>query len=74
MRSAEDPTSVPSQPSPARRISQIVFVGFGGIALFFLLAEHRAHFVPYLPFLLVAACPMLHFFHHRGRNGHGRSP
>lgn len=42
---------------------------------FYLLTEHRAHLVmglPYLPFLLLAACPLLHVFghgRHRGRGG-----
>jgi hypothetical protein len=26
--------------------------------------------VPFLPFLLLAACPLMHLFHHRG-HGHG---
>jgi len=54
-------------------VSRWVFIGFALIAGYFLITEHRAHlvgFVPYLPFLLVAACPLLHFFHHSG-HGHG---
>ena len=56
-----------------RRLSRWVFFGFVLIAGYFLITEHRAHlvgFVPFLPFLLLAACPLLHFFHHRG-HGHG---
>jgi hypothetical protein len=59
-----------------RRVSQWVFIGFVLIAAYFLITEHRAHlvaFVPYLPFLLVAACPLLHFFHHRGHGDGGAS-
>jgi hypothetical protein len=31
----------------------------------YLLTQHPAHSLPYLPYLLLAACPLLHFFHHR---------
>jgi len=46
-----------------------VFWGFALIAGFFLITEHRAHVFQYLPFLLLAACPLMHFFH--GHGGHG---
>ena len=42
---------------------------FLAIAAFFLWTEHRAHVLGVLPWLLVAACPLLHLFMHRG--GHG---
>jgi hypothetical protein len=49
-----------------------VFWGFILIVAYFLITEHRAHVVQYLPFLLLAACPLLHFFHgHGGHGGHG---
>ena len=41
------------------------------ILLFFLLAEHRAHFFGALPYLLLISCPLLHLFMHRGHGGHG---
>jgi hypothetical protein len=47
-----------------------VFWGFLLIAGFFLVAEHRAHAYPYLPFVLLLACPLLHLFH--GHGGHGK--
>jgi hypothetical protein len=43
---------------------------FAAIALFFLLTEHRAHTLGALPYLLLAASPLLHIFMHRG-HGHG---
>jgi len=46
-----------------------VFWGFIAIAAFFLVAEHRAHVVQYLPFLLLAACPLMHLFHRHGDHG-----
>ena len=48
----------------------MVLLAFLAIAGFFLLAEHRAHLFGVLPFLLLAACPLLHFFMHRGHGGH----
>jgi len=43
-----------------------VLLGFLAIAGFFLFTEHQAHFFGTLPYLLLLACPLLHFFHHRG--------
>ena len=56
-----------------RILSRWIFIGFLLIAGYFLITEHRAHLValtPYLPFLLVLACPLLHLLHH---GGHGHS-
>jgi len=47
-----------------------VFAGFAVVALFFLVSEHRAHLYSWLPFLLLAACPLMHLFH-RGHGSHG---
>lgn len=49
------------------RRSQWVLAGFLLIAAFFLWTEHRAHLLGILPYLLLAACPLMHLFHH----GHG---
>ncbi len=46
-------------------------VGFLVIAGFFLFTEHRAHLLGALPFVLVALCPLLHFFGHRGHGKQG---
>lgn len=49
-----------------------IFWAFVAIAGFFLIAEHRAHVIEWLPFLLLLACPLLHLFHgHGGHAGHG---
>ena len=55
---------------PWARRAKIALIGFSLIGGFFLIAEHRAHVLPYLPFLLLAACPLMHMFMH-GRHGHG---
>jgi len=39
---------------------------------FFLLTEHRAHLLGWLPFLLILACPLMHVFMHHGHR-HGGS-
>lgn len=46
----------------------MVFCAFAAIAVFFLLAEHRAHLgyiAPYLSLVLVGICLVLHLFMHR---------
>ena len=43
------------------------------IAAVFLVTEHRAHlagWIPYWPYLLLLACPLMHLFMHGG-HGHG---
>ncbi len=57
---------------PTKRWPRInwALIGFLAIAAFFLLTEHRAHLLGVLPFLLLALCPLLHFFVHGGHD-HG---
>jgi hypothetical protein len=61
-------SSAPWHDTAVRRSKQ-VFVMFAIIVGFFLVAEHRAQLSPYLPGLLLLACPLLHIFMHRG-HGH----
>ena len=42
--------------------SRWALIGFLAVAAFFLFSEHRAHFLGILPYLLVLACPLMHFF------------
>ena len=44
---------------------------FGAVATYFLLSEHRAHFIGALPFLLLLSCPLMHIFMHHGHGGKG---
>jgi Protein of unknown function (DUF2933) len=44
---------------------------FALIGAFFLIAEHRAHVLPWLPWLLLAACPLMHVFMHHGHRDRG---
>jgi hypothetical protein len=48
-----------------------VLLAFLGIAAFFMLTEHRAHVWGVTPYLLLLACPLLHFFMHGRHGGHG---
>jgi Protein of unknown function (DUF2933) len=50
--------------------AKLAFIAFAGIGAFLLLAEHRAHVLPYLPWLFLAACTLMHIFMHHG-HGHG---
>ena len=62
-------------PSFWRSRYAIGLLAFGAIALVFLLAEHRAHLLGALPYLLLPASLFLHVFMHRGHgsHNHGRS-
>lgn len=46
--------------------ANLFFLGFLAIAGYFLFTEHQAHVIPYLPFLLLLLCPLMHLFMHRG--------
>lgn len=56
--------------STGRVIFNISLFVFLGIAFFFLITEHQAHFFGVLPYLFLLACPFMHMFMHRGHNGH----
>jgi hypothetical protein len=62
------------QPHQQPRHNWVLF-GFIAVAAFFLLTEHTAHVVGALPYLLLAACPLMHIFMHggHGHGGHGSS-
>ncbi len=47
-----------------------ILIAFLAIAAFFLITEHTAHVLGALPYLILLACPLLHFFMHRGHGGH----
>lgn len=50
--------------------TKLVMLAFLGIAGFFLVTEHTAHVFGVLPYLLLLACPLLHFFGHGGHGTH----
>ncbi len=64
---------LPDRPAPSRLRTGVALTGFLLLAGYFLWTEHRDHVIvalPYLPWLLLLACPLLHFFLHRGHGGH----
>lgn len=56
-------------PSFWRSRTGIGFIVIGAAAGYFLITEHLAHVVGFLPYLLLLACPLMHLFMH---GGHGR--
>jgi hypothetical protein len=65
----------PDRPAPSRLRTGVALAGFLLLAGYFLWTEHRAHVflaLPYLPWLLLLACPLMHFFMHGGHGRHGR--
>jgi hypothetical protein len=50
--------------------TNLVMWGFLAFILYFLITEHWAHIVPFLPWLILLACPFMHLFMHGG-HGHG---
>ena len=63
----------PQTPRPwIRSRSGIALVAFLGIVGFFLVTEHTAHVFGFLPYLLLLACPLMHFLHRGHRQRHGR--
>ena len=56
--------------SAFRPRAKLIFLVFALIGAFLLLAEHRAHIVSWLPWLFLAACPLMHLFMHHGHRRH----
>lgn len=61
----------PDAPGFWRSRYAIGLLVMGPIATYFLVSEHRAHFIGALPFLLLLACPLMHVFMHNGHGPHG---
>ena len=40
-----------------------VYWGFAAVGAYYLLTEHRAHLIDYLPYILLLACPLMHILH-----------
>lgn len=55
-------------------VDRLVVLGFLAVAAFFLVSEHRAHLVAWLPYLLLLACPVMHLLHRGHHHGHGDAP
>lgn len=68
---------VQPQPGPVEPRARLgargrVALGFFALAAaYFLWTEHRAHTIQLLPWAILALCPLMHVFMHRGHGGHG---
>ena len=51
-----------------RAIAVLVILAVIGILMF---NGHQSHLLRILPYLLLLACPFMHFFMHRGHGKHG---
>ncbi|VCJ27933.1 DUF2933 domain-containing protein [Burkholderia pseudomallei] len=49
--------------------TNLVLIAFIAIGGFYLVTEHRAHLLGWLPFLIFLACPLMHLFMHHGHGG-----
>lgn len=49
----------------------VVVVAILAVISFFLLRGHGSHVLGILPYLLLLACPFMHFFMHSGHGKHG---
>jgi hypothetical protein len=50
-------------------------VALVAVAGFYLITQHQAHVLGYLPLLLLLACPLMHvFMHGHHHHGHRRDP
>ena len=45
-------------------------MGLIGAVSYFLIVEHRQHLYEWLPFLILALCPLMHIFMHGGHGKH----
>lgn len=45
-------------------------LGLVGAPTYLLLIEHKQHIWPYLPYLILLVCPVMHFLMHRGHSAH----
>lgn len=62
--------TTPKSPTFWRSKTGVVCAGFLAIVAFFLITEHTAHVLGALPWLLLAACPLMHLFMHHGHGEH----
>ena len=64
------PETSPEQASFWKSKTGLITIVFLVIGAFFLVTEHRAHLLGWLPWLILPACLFLHLFMHGGHSGH----
>lgn len=66
------PHSIENAPSPFwRSKTGVVLIMLVAIGVFYVAREHFGHVSPFLPYLILLICPLMHLFGH-GHGGHGR--
>jgi hypothetical protein len=69
-------SAMTDNPLPQRRVYRLshwaIWIA-GAAALSYLIVMHRPHLLGWLPYLIILACPLMHFFMHRGHRHHGSS-
>jgi hypothetical protein len=68
------PSSDERAPSFWRSRFAFGWLVLAAVAGWFLWAEHRAHLLGALPYVILLACPLMHMFMHRGHHGHHGAP
>ena len=58
------------RPAGLTASGRVALAVFTAAAAYFLWTEHRAHVVEYLPWAILALCPLAHLFMPRGHGGH----
>jgi hypothetical protein len=53
------------------RYTVVAFCVLLAVAAFYLMTEHRAHLLGWLPYAIFLLCPLMHLFMHRSHS-HGR--
>lgn len=57
-------------PAPGRKpVFKWIMIGLLALAASLFIADHWVHVPQFLPYLLIALCPLMHIFGH-GRHGH----
>lgn len=60
----------PVAPSRWRSPLGIFMLAAGAVGVYYLLTEHLTHVTQAIPYLVLLACPLMHFFHGHGHAGH----
>lgn len=68
LHSSRDHREAPARLGTSGRVALTFFAAAAG---YFLWTEHRAHVIEYLPWGILALCPLMHFFMHRDHAGFG---
>ncbi|MBS2783948.1 DUF2933 domain-containing protein [Aeromonas salmonicida] len=51
----------------------VVLIMLVAIGVFYVVREHFGHVSPFLPYLILLICPLMHFFGHGAHGRHGSS-